>query len=183
MGPSLYFLKHVLCHTVHKVLQEASYHILTAVMSSPLHVSFMCRSPDTILKFCLELEPIVISPYYSIYSIGPNLRTRCIMTCRSLWVFLNAVICMGLFVTKAATMQDMLPSAERFGGECSVLHRQLLHSCQLPLATHLLCSSRLHRTLDFAGQRGTASQTAAHLQCASSLVMSHTAFAQITDVT
>ena len=51
--------------------------ILTAIVMSPLHFSYMCKkTTDSVLKISLGLETIVFLPYRSIYGVGPNLRGK-----------------------------------------------------------------------------------------------------------
>ena len=41
-------------------------------MSNPLRLSSVCTISDSVIKFSLGLEPILFSPYHSIYSVGFN---------------------------------------------------------------------------------------------------------------
>ena len=51
-------------------------------MSCPLHLSYICKSfaaQYPIRKFSLGIEPIVSSPYRSMYGAGPNLTHDCLL--------------------------------------------------------------------------------------------------------
>ena len=70
-GPLLYLPKNALYHVVH-ISRGDPITTLTAFMSSPLHLSFMCKPSDSIFKFSMGLEPVVFSPYRCKCGIGPN---------------------------------------------------------------------------------------------------------------
>ena len=57
------------CARVHGAyfLEGVVYHSLTITRSCPLHLIYMCKSPDSILKSSPGLEPIIFSPYRSVY--------------------------------------------------------------------------------------------------------------------
>ena len=73
MGALLYLPKSALYHTVHISSRRHPIEVFTALLSSPLLLSYMCKAPDSILRLSLGLEPVVSSPYCGVYCVGPNL--------------------------------------------------------------------------------------------------------------
>ena len=61
-------------------------------MSSPLHLSYMCKNLDSLLKFSIGLGPVVFSPHRTTSGKGPKFSSGAGINGRALAVILEKTL-------------------------------------------------------------------------------------------